>query len=257
MKVSPIHFPYGESGGCGVGLFQQENMSLIRASTGLGVFGLRDIEVLAEACICQYDAALAKVQAWLGAGVDLEDVYLDGLAAAARMMGEWWLSDRIDFVKVTIGVHSLQQILYELSPQFLQRANQKFNGYRAIFFSTPNSQHSFGSVMVAEFFRREGWRVSNVAPESESDVVKELSQQWFEVVGLSVCSDRGWPAMKSLITKTRQASLNPRVQIMIGGPMVDLNPDLAAMLGADLVGGDARVSQRLARQSIKRLELAT
>nr|WP_251140427.1 cobalamin B12-binding domain-containing protein [Rhodoferax sp. U11-2br] len=237
-------------------MFQQENMSLIRASAGLGVFGLRDIEILAEACICQYGAALAKVHAWLGAGVDIEDIYLDGLAAAARLLGEWWLSDRIDFVKVTIGVHCLQQILYELSPQFLQRANQKFNGYRAIFFSTPNSQHGFGSVMVAEFFRREGWKVSNVAPESESDVVRELTQQWFEVVGFSVCSDRGWPALKSLILKARQVSLNPNVQIMIGGPMVDLNPDLAAVLGADLIGGDARVSQRLARQNIKRLELA-
>lgn len=221
----------------------------------LGVVDLCAIEVLADASISHYEVALTEVRSWLDAGVDLEDIYLDGLVPAARLMGSWWLDDRIDFVKVTIGIHSLQQILYEFSPQFLQRADQKFNGYRAIFFATPGSQHSFGSIMLAEFFRREGWKASNVVPESEVDVFKELSQHWFEVIGFSVSSDRALDALKLLISEARHVSLNPRAIIMIGGPMVDLIPNLVEVLGADLAGGDARASQRLARQSIKKLEL--
>jgi len=231
-------------------------MSLVRASVGLGVIDVRAVEVLAKACIDQYEVALAEVRSWLDAGVDLEDIYLDGLVPAARLLGNRWLDDRIDFVKVTIGTHCLQQILYEFSPQFLQRADQKFNGSQAIFFSTPGSQHSLGPIMLAEFFRREGWKVSSLVPESEADVFKELSQQWFEVIGFSVSSDRAIDALKVLVSEARQVSLNPKALFMIGGPMVGMIPNLVEMLGADLVGGDARASQRLARQNIKKLELA-
>jgi len=204
----------------------------------------------------QYEVALAEVRSWFDAGMDLEDIYLDGLAPAARMLGSWWLDDRIDFVKVTIGTHSLQQILCEFSPQFLQEASQKFNGFRAIFFSTPGSQHSLGSIMLAEFFRREGWQVSNLAPESEVDVIQEVSQYWFDVIGFSIASDRVLGSLKSLIAKARQLSLNPKTLIMVGGPMAALMPDLVTMLGADLAGGDARMSQRIARQRVKKLTLA-
>jgi len=256
LKVPSIHPVRAGIAAVKWGCFSGKSMSLIRASVGLGVVDLCAIEVLAKASIYQYEAALAEVRSWLEAGVDLESIYLDGLVPAARLLGGWWLDDRIDFVKVTVGTHCLQQILYEFSPQFLQRADQKFNGYRAIFFSTPGSQHSFGPIMLAEFFRREGWKASNLVPESEADVFKELSQQWFEVIGFSISSDRAIGALKALISEARQVSLNPRVLIMIGGPMVDMIPNLAEVLGADLVGGDARASQRLARQNIKKLELA-
>jgi hypothetical protein len=38
--------------------------------------------------------------------------------------------------------------------------------------------------------------------------------------------------------------------------MAEPMPDLATILGADLVGGDARMSQRIARQRINKLTLA-
>jgi len=85
---------------------------------------------------------------------------------------------------------------------------------------------------------------------------KELSQHWFDVVGFSVSSDRAIGALNSLIAEARQVSLNPRALFMVGGPMVDMVPDLAEVVGADLVGGDARVSERIARQNLKRLKLA-
>jgi len=119
-------------------------MSLFRADPG--VVDDRAIEVLAEACIGRYDEALAVVRSWHEAGCELENIYLCGLAPAAEMLGLWWLEDRIDFVKVTSGTHSLQQILYEFSPQFLYQVGKRFNTYRAVFFSQPGSQHSFSDM---------------------------------------------------------------------------------------------------------------
>jgi len=96
----------------------------------------------------------------------------------------------------------------------------------------------------------------SVVPESELDVFKELSQQWFDVVGFSVSSDRSIGALKMLILQARRVSRNPGVLVMVGGPMVTMVPDLAGMVGADFSGGDARASQRLAHMNMKRLKLA-
>ena len=235
-------------------LFQQEIMSSIQARSGLGVFDFTQVEALAKACLDGQALAVGHVQALCSEGISLDDIYLDALVPAARLLGEWWNSDQIDFTEVTFGIQCLQQILFEFSPQFMRQADCKSNGYRAIFFSTPQSQHSFGIVMLTEFFRREGWEVSNVVIKSDSDVRSEMSRQWFDIAGFSVCSDRGVSELKQLILEARLASANPKTQFMLGGPMAELNPGLLITLGADLLGGDARDSQRLAFQQVKKLQ---
>lgn len=230
-------------------------MSSMRARLDPGVFDISQVEALAEACLRQRADAVALVQSWCSAGVDLEDVYLNGLAPTARLLGDWWTSDRIDFAQVTIGIHCLQQILYQLSPQFLSQTERRANGFRAIFFSTPHSQHSFGAVMLTEFFRRGGWDATSMTIQSEADVVQELSRHRVDLAGFSICSDRGVDALRQLIDEARQASLNPKLQFMVGGAMVALDPDLLATLGADLMGGDARESQKLAYQHVRKLHV--
>lgn len=227
-------------------------MSSMRARLGLGVFDNSQVEALAKACLGQRAAAESLVQSWCSAGADLEDVYLNGLAPTARLLGDWWMSDRLDFAQVTIGIHCLQHILYEHSPQFLSQTDRKSNGYRAIFFSTPQSQHGFGAVMLTEFFRRNGWDVTNMAIDSDADVLAELSRHQVEIVGFSICSDRGVDALRQLIAEARQVAINPKTQFMVGGPMVEYDRDLVATLGADLIGGDARESEKLAYQHVRK-----
>lgn len=231
-------------------------MSSMRARSDLGVFDISQVEALAEACLRQRADAESLVQSWCSAGVDLEDVYLNGLAPTARLLGDWWTSDRIDFAQVTMGIHCLQQILYHYSPQFLSQTDRRANGYRAIFFSTPHSQHSFGTVMLTEFFRRSGWDVTSMTIQSDAEVLQELSRHRVDIAGFSICSDRGVEALRQLIDEARQASLNPQMQFMVGGPMVELDRDLLATLGADLMGGDARESQKLAYQHVRKMHMA-
>ncbi len=42
------------------------------------------------------------IAAWLQRGIGLESIYLDGITQAARTLGQWWLSDEIDFGTVTV-----------------------------------------------------------------------------------------------------------------------------------------------------------
>lgn len=66
--------------------------------------------------------ASAYLSALLHRGVALETIYLDLLAPAARLLGEWWKQDLRDFTEVTSGLCRMHQLLHEFSPSFLHDA---------------------------------------------------------------------------------------------------------------------------------------
>jgi methanogenic corrinoid protein MtbC1 len=251
-----MHFLKGPSGFYGLDALLQEDMALIQARIGLGVFDLCHIDALAKASLLRQDLVLEQVDFWCSAGFDLEVIYLDALVPAARLLGEWWACDRINFADVTLAIQRLQQVLYEYSPQFLEHASDKSHGLRVIFFVRPGSQHIFGATMVAEFFRRAGWQVVNLVAQSAADITQELARQSFDVAGFSAGCDVDAPDLRKLIGEARQHSANPGIKILLGGPMVNLNLTLAATLGADWLAADAREAQQLACQADSSLRLA-
>lgn len=255
MKVHTNHAPQTRSFDYGMPSIYKSGSGDLRARLNLGVFDFDQIQRLTRACLSQQRQTFAQVDSWLRSGFDLEDIYLDGLVPSARLLGEWWCADQIGFAEVTLGLHRLQQVVYESSPRFLERASEKANGYSALFVVMPQSQHSLGSLMLAEFFRREGWQVTNGVVDSVAQVLEDVAREWFDIVGLSVNTDKDVQPIKALIQRARQVCANPGVQFMVGGPLVAHNPGLLLETGADLLGSDARESQRLAQQYVRSVRL--
>ena len=132
------------------------------------------------------------VQRTLEGGANVETVYLRLLAPAARHLGLLWEEDRCDFTQVTVGVWQLRQILRELVPKFLGPAGAPRRDRRALLLAVPGEQHTFGIVMVAEFFRRAGWSVRSCPLGTPA-----------ETVGLVVWN-LSWPA---IIIRARLAGI--------------------------------------------------
>ncbi|WP_147321289.1 cobalamin B12-binding domain-containing protein [Rhodoferax lacus] len=209
------------------------------------------VQTLAEACWQSDGQPVALLQSWALAGLDWEEIYLQGVVPAAQLLGQWWLADRLDFVAVSVASTRLQQALYDLSPTFLAQAREAHNGLNALLFCNPGSQHSMGVFMLGEFFRKSGWRVSGLPLQSHASALRSVQSDWFDVAGLSVSTNRCLDALGYLIQGLRTASANPALKIMVGGPMAILNRGLLLSLGADFIGGDARESQRLALRYVK------
>ena len=216
------------------------------------VFSELQIQALAQSCVEPSGQPLGLLMSWAMSGVDWEDVYLHGVVPAAQLLGQWWLADRMDFVAVSIASTRLQQTLYDLSPTFLGQSHDANNGLSALLFSCSGSQHTMGVFMLGEFFRKYGWRVSGVPFLGTAGALRNVESDWFDVAGLSVSTTRCLETVGSQIRQLRAASANPDLKIMVGGPMASINRDLMFSLGADLIGGDARESQRLAFQSVKK-----
>jgi methanogenic corrinoid protein MtbC1 len=199
-------------------------------------------------------AAFAHVEALLEQGISVESIFLDLLAPAARELGTQWEADITDFANVTLGVSRLQRIMRRLGDTFFNETRQGSSRESVLLTIIPGEQHSFGLSMVAEFFRRAGWNLCTGPFSSHQELISLVHNQWFDVVGFSVSSDRRLEELKKDIHDIRRDSRNRQVGIMLGGPMMTGHPDLVASLGADMISLDAVAAPQQARTLIEAMQ---
>ncbi len=187
------------------------------------------------------------VTALINRGIPRETIYLDLLTDAARRLGEMWERDQCDFTDVTIGLCRLHQVLREQSSLYGAETIGRGDAPKILLSTASGDQHVFGVVMVAEFFRREGWHVW-CEPAAALDVLETLvAAEWFDLIGLSAASSATTDRIASEIIALRAASLNKSVKIMVGGSLFIQQPDLVAAVGADATAADGRLAAEAAK----------
>ena len=195
------------------------------------------------------NVAHACIEAMRTRGISVETIYTDLLAPVARYLGVLWEEDLCDFTEVTVGLGRLQQVLRELSPAFGQ-TNASTSGNRVLLLPGPGEQHTFGLVMVAEFFRRAGWDVGGGPWEAGADPVVMVQREWFDVVGFSLGNAAQLDDLAEVIKKVRAAALNKSVCVMVGGPLFLANPEYVAYVNADAASTDGAHAPELAAKLI-------
>lgn len=181
-------------------------------------------------------------------GMTIEAVYLDLLAPTARRLGDMWCDDTCTFADVTLGLCRLHHFLRELSAEFQEDAQPWVHGLRALLVPVTGGQHTFGVVMLAEFFRRAGWSVSCGPFQSDRELAVLVKSEWFAVAGFSASSSSQIKALTAEIQLVRRRSLNRAIGIMVGGPLFADDPDLAIRVGADVTATDANLAVVRARE---------
>lgn len=129
------------------------------------------------------DAAFSAVLAYRAGEVSIESIYVDLLAPTARYLGDLWTEDLCNFTDVTVGLGRLQRVLRELSPAFGLASEESAESLSVLLLPGPGEQHTFGLVMVGEFFRRAGWEVSGGAWTAGADAATLVGAEWFDAVG--------------------------------------------------------------------------
>jgi methanogenic corrinoid protein MtbC1 len=214
---------------------------LVGGTSFMGKSALDSAQVhfLAQACLQGLDAARQVVFGWQRQGQSLADIYMQGIAPCARLLGEWWSADRLDFAMTTVASTHLQQLLHDFSVEFLQEAPQARNGWSLLLLTEPGAQHSMGLFMLSEFFKRAGWTVSTGVPQDVAEFKRLFHSDWFDAVGVSVSTDRHLDTLASLLPQLKQGSVNLRTRIFLGGPMALREPALLKGIAAEVVAEDA------------------
>lgn len=187
-------------------------------------------------------AAHAYVETLRVRGVSLERLYLDLFAVTARRLGQLWTEDLCSFADVTVGLVRLQGLVRDYSPAFLPPVEARDPRRCALLIPVPGEQHTFGLVMVAEFFQRAGWEVCcDPMISSDEEVSRVVRGTWFAVVGISAGNnDHRLETVAALVRRVRKESRNRGVGVMVGGRLFAEKPELAGAVGADATATDGR-----------------
>ncbi len=204
-------------------------------------FTAGDVEHFAALVLAEKaPAAALHVRLLRARGVPLETILLELLAPAARYLGRQWESDQADFMQVTLGLWQLQQLLHELGHEPVERTDPGNTLHRALFAPAPGEQHTFGLMIVSEFFRRAGWEVVEEVGATRETLLDLVRRERFTLVGLSVSCEDSIDGVAALIGAIRRASCNHALGVMVGGPPFVDHPERVAMVGADATAADGR-----------------
>jgi MerR family transcriptional regulator, light-induced transcriptional regulator len=217
------------------------------ATSGQRKIHAQEVDLLVSLCINgTQETCLEFINKLTNKQVSIESIYLDLIPMTARKLGVLWEEDICSFTDVTIGLWRLQHILYDLTKDFQKKHSMPIENLNALLIPAPKSQHTLGLFIVAEFFRKAGWRVwgePNLSPEQINNLI---FSQWFDVIGISVGYSEQLVGVNQLITSLRSRSMNPNVAFMVGGPLYSTDPELFDDIQAEIKSCDANDAIRQA-----------
>jgi len=210
--------------------------------------------LLADASLQSLEETRKVIVGWQRQGLTLTHIYLNGIAESAKVLGDHWLSDKLSFVDCTIGFSRLHQMLHDYSAEFVTEGRLEPNGYSLLLMTEPGSQHGLGVFMLSEFFRRAGWNVTLANPVDMNDFKRNFQSDWFDVVGLSLATDRHLIEIQQTLPELLAGSVNSALRVFLGGPMASLAPDTMTWPRTVLLKGNAIEAVEKVTQTLFNME---
>jgi methanogenic corrinoid protein MtbC1 len=207
----------------------------------------KEIEIFTDLCSSDSSKdAQSFVDDLLNKGLSKEDIFLELITPAAQYLGSQWDDDRMDFSQVNLGLVRLHSIANEIRCTSKSDQFAKGKARRVMMASAPGSMHMLGTTIVADFFRKEDWQVVVAISSSANELVQTVSNEWFDVLGLSLSIDQQLTGLADLIDQLKSLSLNPRMVVMLGGPIFPAKKLDANDFGANGICDNAKHAVGLA-----------
>lgn len=188
------------------------------------------VERLCYALIAEEKSAgAAFIQSVQEDGATPEAIYLNYLAEAATVLGEWWNEDHASFQEVTIGTSRIYAIVRSLSYLFVP--DRPLEVKSAVFATVPGETHILGIRMAADLFGSEGWNIDLKTGMSHDEMVAEMSASPYSILGLSAGGDHALGDLARLLVALRIC--RPDLKIFLGGQITDAPQELVSLLDVD------------------------
>lgn len=188
-------------------------------------------------------------------GIPIDYIVLDLIPEIARKLGKHWEEDSLSFADVSIGVNKLERVIYKLD--YLFQANQlERQQNKSIFVSgCPGSQHSLGTLIFANFLTFSGWQVHRPNKVNIDCMVEGVKSKNHQALAISVATNEQLEQLPNLISLLRQKSKNPKIIVLIGGPLYNKTPDAFDDIQADIKACSPEESVQKLEQYLSHLDI--
>jgi methanogenic corrinoid protein MtbC1 len=128
--------------------------------------------------------------------------------------------------------------------------NQGKSAGKIVFGTVKGDIHNIGKDIVISMLEADGFEVIDLGVDvPEEQFVRKVRETGATMVGLSGLLTIAYDSMKSTVDALVQAGLRKRVQVMVGGSM--MNDSVCAYIGADAWGNNVASAMTLARKFAK------
>ena len=201
----------------------------------------KELDAFAHDLSDREDAAAEMSWRWLEVCGSVDLLYESLFVPAAIRLGEWWESDAVCFATVTMGMATLQRLLWSVG-RATPAAPAAGRQTRLLLAPVPGQQHTFGLNLLCEQLRMRGGRPVLLACPTREELLKAVQFGGFEAVGLSVGCDDHLHGLPALAKAVREAAVKP-LRVLLGGPLAGKLAALADRYGVDEVVTEAPVDR--------------
>jgi methanogenic corrinoid protein MtbC1 len=167
-------------------------------------------------------------------GVSINYIVLDLIPTIARRLGKQWEDDTLSFAEVSIGVNRLERVIHKLDYLFQVTQLEKRGDHSILISVFPESQHSLGTLILSNYFIHSGWRVYRPENTSLKSISRELESNKHDAIAISISCDEQLERLPNTISVLREKSKNPKIIVLIGGPLYNKAPAKFDHIQADI-----------------------
>jgi methanogenic corrinoid protein MtbC1 len=191
------------------------------------------------------DACRRAADGLMRSGVTAVAVADDHIPAAARWIGEQWMQDEVSFAEVTISVSRLQTLLRCLgeNPQTELSGGRREPG--VLLLVSHDNDHTLGAMVLLGQLRRRGCSVRLLLGARPDTLSEKIAGMHFDAVMISAAQGNRMETLRRLVLAVRRAGQD--APIVIGGSIVESEPELCRRTGADHAEKDLQRALKLCR----------
>jgi methanogenic corrinoid protein MtbC1 len=181
--------------------------------------------------------AMRTIDEAVQAGTSVREIYLNVFQWAQHELGRLWEENQISVAEEHFATAVTQLCMSQLYDRILSTER---NGRTLVAACIGGELHEIGVRMVADFFEMDGWDSHYLgASTPPGDIVETIEKVRADAVALSAAMSFNVKPLTELVGTIRNAELEKRPLILVGGRPFNVDPDLWRRVGADLSAPDA------------------
>ena len=184
------------------------------------------------------EQALAYVAALQAQGVSSQVIRYGYIAGAARLLGERWERNEVNFTEVAVATGHLYALMRAVRSDPQAHTDQHRGIRSALFAAVPGETHTLGIILAADTFRSHGWDIDLRTSEDHDSLLRLVEKTRPAVIGLSLSTRARLADLIRLIIALR--IVVPRAIMGVAPALEMSDEDIRDIVDIDLVFRDAR-----------------